>query len=1010
VSNWRASVLVVCGVACASQHAARPDFAAGAVRVDPEPQSAGPVYRFVPSSSLGRGAQQVDAEHIAGLEPVGDARMVVARDGSMERALTPDGESLMGGVPVPEHLGRGFLFWTRSGLYRTQTFTGALEPIARVHTNVIGVEFGPTSLLLFTPDGPPRAYALDSGRRVPLSPHGVLEIAAADAERSLAFDAAGRALATVDGGRSWKDVTARLGDTAHGLKQEAREVGFVLGQDVVAWLQKDGGFVRRPATDAGGKRPGNDVFEPLSRAMLVGLPLSNAHALTVGEGIEDVDLASGQARTLTDKLPFGSSCLPLSAEEKAILICFSYGQPRDSLAVVSGALGEHPRVEKVFELTQPYTSPSYAMGDAVLVVGKSCAGLPVDGVACARSPARADSGQPAAWAEVDIRATLGTTWEVLYWVPKAKGGVAALAMERTLSGSSRKLALIDAATGAVTPFDAPLEHVAPQGFTRTPERSFVVLDNGTLRGFTRTSGLSVDAKGHVSPSTQTFKNVESAGASALAQDEADRLWQTTDYGEHWAEVAPPPFEPQLPPVPADSFRREHGRAITCSLVGCVLEHESGLGNWLRLGWPVDPPRAKQVSPGSDPAKREPVPPLRPPAPAPGAAKPKLRCVASSAPVPPGRPLLTPGTGRTAARIEYGDIFSHEPLITYGLRGFVRVSRAGKAELDRAFASLAATKSPFEVELAQPFDPALPSLRAKGSLAAWSLLLKDRAPSPGGDQLRVDLSRGSARPVLSAEPGRADGVLLVDDDFSFAVTHTGIVHPIRPGCRADSGYADARGTLFVTCGDSSGATALGDADHHRLLLRLPLADRFRDDSGAGMRFFEPGRQLLTNPDAVAVGPHGKLAIVRTASGSEPATVDTPAWLLSADGPPVELAPWATLEPATSPACAKGGGYRALVQTGTPWLDVEGARFSGNAPGMSAIVRWSPERVCLEAVEIGLREQAGGSPAKTDPGLNGAPPITVMIVARFTANDASAAFVGTSTTASVREPAKCELVPP
>jgi hypothetical protein len=264
-------------------------------------------------------------------------------------------------------------------------------------------------------------------------------------------------------------------------------------------------------------------------------------------------------------------------------------------------------------------------------------------------------------------------------------------------------------------------------------------------------------------------------------------------------------------------------------------------------------------------------------------------------------------------------------------------------------------------------------------------------------------------VLSAAPGRADGVLLVDGDFLLGVSHTGIVHPIRPGCRTDSGYIDARGTLFVACGDRSGATALGDVDHHRMLMRLPPAERFRDGSLVGMSFFEPGRQLLTDPDAVAVAPDGKLALVRTAAGSEPPTVDLPAWLLTADGPPVELAPWATLEPATSAACAQGGGYRALIQTATPWIEVEGARFSGLSPGMSAIVRWSPERVCLEALEVGLREQAA-SPARPDPKLRPGPPIQVMIVARFTGKDASSAFVGTTTAASVHEAAKCELVAP
>jgi hypothetical protein len=731
-----------------------------------------------------------------------------------------------------------------------------------------------------------------------------------------------------------------------------------------------------------------------------------------------VELASGQAKALTQKLPYGSSCLPVSAEDKAILICFSYGRPRDTLAVVSGALGAQPAVERVFELTQPYTAPSFAIGDNVLIVGKSCAGPPVEGVACARSLARAGNGasgqdgKPAAWTEVNIQAALGTTWEVLYWVPKAKGGVAALASERAPSGPSRKLALIDAASGAMTPFDAPLERVAPRGFARFPEHSFVVLEDGTLRGFTGTSGLSVDAKGHVSPPRRTFDRVQSAGTFALAQDEAGRLWQTTDYGDHWVEVARPPFEPQLPP--ARTFRGELSRAISCSLVGCVLDHESGLGTWLRFGWPVDPPRAKELAQGANPTPPDAGPPLTPPAPEPSVPRPQLRCVAASAPVPPGRPLLTHGTAPTSTNIEYRDVpCQDEAYGGTGLRGVVHVARSGKAELDRSFELVAATKAPFDVEFVEPLDPAFRALRTKGSLAAWAQLLKDRAPSPSQKQLNVDLSEGKARPVLSTAPGRADGVLLVDEDFAFSVTRVGKVHPIRPGCHADSGYVDAHGTLFVTCGDESGATALGDADHHRMLLRLPPAERFRFESGAGMKFFEPGRQLLTNPDAIAVAPDGKLAIVRTASGSQPATDDAPAWLLSADGPPVELAPWATLEPATSTACAKGGGYRALVQTATPWIALEGAHPSWNAPGMSAIVRWSPERVCLEAVQLGFREQAPSAPkpppaAKPGRSRASAPPIQVVVVARFTTQDATAAFVGTSTTASVHAAAKCELV--
>lgn len=948
--------------------------------------------------------RRLDADHIVGLEPSGEARILLGSDGSMQRVPTPGEGMLMGGVPLPEHLGQGFLFWDSEALYRARTFTGTLEPIASVSTNAIGVEFGPSSVLLFTPDGPPRAYALDPARRVPSSPHGVLEIAAADANRAVAFDAAGRALATVDGGRSWKDVTATLGEAAHGLRREEREVGFVLEREH-ALLQKDGNFVRRPQSETRSKPPEAAPFDPVRDAIERGVPLSTTHALLVGNGILEVDLESGQTKKLAKKLPFGSSCSLVSASENALLVCYSHDKPANTLAVVSGALGEHPNIEKTFQQPPTKESPVVAISEHVLVIGSACSGASSEGVACVRSFGSAPPAQgakPAAWNDVNIQAALGTTWEVLHWVPTEKGWVAALVVEKHATGPSPRLALIDAASGVVMPFDATFDRVAPRGFAQDP-RGFVVSKDGTLHGFTNTAALSVNAQGHVSP-TRAFKNVASAAAFALAQDDADRLWQTKDYGEHWVEVARPPFEPQIPSAPPGSFRGQSPRSIRCSLVGCILGHESGLGAWLRFGWPIDPPRAQAAvaenasrdSRPSSPAS-EPIPP-----------RPKLRCVSASAsPVPAGPPrfaLTTP----TAATIQYGDVFSHETILTHGLRGIVRIPRTDSRKLAGALELVAATKAPFEVELTSPLDPAAGILRSRGSFAAWIPLLKDHPPDPDGNTPRMDLFRGSTRPLLSALSGRAEGVLFVNDDFAFAVTRSGKLHPIRPGCRPDSGYVDAHGTLFVACGSDSGSTAVGDADHHTKLFRLPPTDRFRYDSGEGMRFFEPGRQLLNDPDAIAVAPDGKLAILRTASGDAPPTIDTPAWLLSADAPPIELAPWSTLEPASSPACAKDNGYRALIQTGTPWIDVEGAAFTGTALGMSAIVRWSAERVCLESVEIGLGTREA-PPAKTDPKKR-PQSLDVMLVARFASKDANAAFVGSGVAGSVREPAKCALAGP
>ncbi|HEV8549991.1 MAG TPA: hypothetical protein VGQ57_13200, partial [Polyangiaceae bacterium] len=732
-----------------------------------------------------------------------------------------------------------------------------------------------------------------------------------------------------------------------------------------------------------------------------GLPFSAGHSLTAeAAGIFDVDLASGRATALSRKLPYGTSCLPLSLQQKGLFLCSS--DVEHASVVVSQALSDNPNVEKKFHGTH-----GVAFGADVLVVGASCSGAKADGVACVRSP-----GAPVKWTEVNVQGALAGNWQLLSWVPKSTGGAAALVLERPAPRVPARLALIDGATGAVTPFDVPFEQVAPRSFGNGM-RDLVVLENGTLRGFTTTSGLSVDAKGHVTTPTRTFKQLHGAGPFALAADEASRLWQTTDYGDHWLEVARPPFEAELPaPKALPNGFGDVPRPISCTLAGCILEHESGMGSWLRLGWPVDPPRPGEHAAPAAAGAVQTLPAPTIPEPRPTPPRPKLRCALANAKAAPTSTAKPPATLRTApetkkraprdkhprtpSSINYGDAYLQDTLLTQGQRGVVRFSRTDGKVDSRAFEPLVATKAPFEVELVEPFDPAGRIVRTTGSLGAWESFVKAHAAKASAKEHPLSMrypSEGHARPVLGAAAGRTDGAVFVDEDFSFWVSRTGKIRPIRPGCRADSGYVDAHGTLFVACGNRFGATTIEDTEHGRAVLELPWADRFRAHSDGAMSFFPPGQQLLPNPDALAAGRDGKLAIIRTASGNEPATVDLPAWLLSAGAPPMELAPWASLEPASSPACAKGDGYRALIQTSPSWLELDVGGASSGGGGMSAIVRWSPERVCLEAVEIPTQ-----GPDRT--------PRT--LVARFTGPGPSAAFVRESLPASGREAATCELV--
>jgi hypothetical protein len=157
------------------------------------------------------------------------------------------------------------------------------------------------------------------------------------------------------------------------------------------------------------------------------------------------------------------------------------------------------------------------------------------------------------------------------------------------------------------------------------------------------------------------------------------------------------------------------------------------------------------------------------------------------------------------------------------------------------------------------------------------------------------------------------------------------------------------------------------------------------------------------DAIGVARDGSPGILRLPSGSEPATTDDPAWLLTKDSPPVEMAPWSTLQLATSPACARGDdGVRALVQTPTTWVNVAGSGGFHITPGMSALVRWSRDRVCLEAIELGYR----GVAMSSDPLHQFT---EVMLVARFVGQGAGTGLSALSTSTEYHEAVTCKLVP-
>jgi len=169
----------------------------------------------------------------------------------------------------------------------------------------------------------------------------------------------------------------------------------------------------------------------------------------------------------------------------------------------------------------------------------------------------------------------------------------------------------------------------------------------------------------------------------------------------------------------------------------------------------------------------------------------------------------------------------------------------------------------------------------------------------------------------------------------------------------------------------------------------------------------------NTDALAVGPRGELAVLRTPSGSEPPSALDPAVVVMPTAGAAPLAPWSTLTSADDPACKSDpGGWRATVQAMAPWLRLGGGadmRGPDDAP-MLARVRWTASRVCLEAVELrGADTTVAPPPGNPQFGTAWDQPVESWIVARF-AGGAAAGRVIVLQGAEMHQPLECTLATP
>lgn len=938
-----------------------------------------------------------------------------------------DGGPLQSGWRVPARLGGGFLFRAKGVLYASESFDGLLRPVVSLPADVADVSFASHAALVRAESGERWMIEPASGKRLPVSPAGLLQVAALDDGRAAALVEGGQLLVSTDAGEHWTDASGRLRAPAKRVfvarTQTTHEDSlWVETQGAGALALLAGGrlaaFDALPSADPPpslrAKQPAwREDEPPLRRAVRSGALSRDGTALVVASGdLVQVDVVSGAVQVVAaGKLPPDATCTATRTQDDIVFTC---AHSNGSSFVVSHALDRAPVVEQTFP-----DGGRFVVSDDGGILWTGACDRPLPGprrVACVRSPG-------GGWQQYDLdgtgdAGTSGTTFNVVRWIPRADGG--AIAVVGDIGGVPNAWGLADGRTGELHawPTDAltPVMRSALQANdgTRLPpldpgrlaDRAWTVTAQGTLRGWaalgSAVGAVEIGVDGSLQTSPFTFERISSAGAIALARTREGRIWQTLDRGATWAEVAAPPA------ARPGGWIDPHA----CSLVGC------NLGQWYRVGWAPTSPSVQTAPVTAPPAPRVDRAPL-PSMTCLPAGDPKRAAASSDERSPDDLGL---GASKVAVADAKGITDFVRLVFPRRLVGAVRDTNPADATAARAIVHGPATQpgddrlvvTSFnhdamslvrQVAFVPAFDPTGPVRR--GSIAMRDLFAASRVAGAGGI-LRDDPVPSAVVPVTPADAAAADNLLVQIADGGVSFQHAATTPASKPRAAYEAGRGEEwRIVSAAAIGGDGVAWLEEDSSGNARVLRLGStavpATAFEIDA-------PPTADLYpANLDALAVGPRGELAIVRSPSGGEPPSAMDPAVLLVAGAPAVPLAAWSTLATADDPACkADGTGWRVTLQTIAPWLRLSGAgELRGQEDAfMLARVRWSASRICLEAVELRSQDTAGSPGGQSAWGTPFDQPVESWVVARF-AGVAAAGRVVVVPGGELRQPLECKL---
>lgn len=946
-------------------------------------------------------------------------RRVVFGSGEPRVAADATSEPIVGASRIPGRFGGGFLFWTSDTLYRSDAFDAKLVPLARLPDAIEAVSFAPKALLARTETGERWGLALPKAERAAIEPAGAADVQGLDDGRAVAIDHQGGVLTSLDGGAHWVDATAQVSSPPMTIEVLAGDLWLHEATGGAYRLERDGRlawFQQPPPERWPELRPADPRWRgadpPLRTAFRSGAALDEETAIVVASGdLVRVDVRTGEIVSIVPgNLPPGADCEAVPAEGDVLFACVADGAGGVAFVASHTLSSDPPVIEQTFAAGGQFQ----ASDDGGLVYSGPCRGgvhPPSAGeVACVRVPGGAWEERDVSALAVDAGGAADVT--VVRWIPRADGRVVAVVSAPSAgiydpeTGSFRPLtdeAREALGRGAPAPF---LRKIGSSAGVRLPLRrrggrlvdaSWSFDPGGALRGWRRQAeSVEISEAGELTYSPYAFDAVF-AGAMGLGRSADGRLYQSSDRGFTWVEVA-------APPSGAEALE-----LLGCTSAGCDL------GPFYRVGWSLrapSPPAPSADAPAAPGIRRTRGVELSCRPTGPVASKALARTDDSP-------DDLGFGARRAPSAAGDRDAFVHAVLAreiaspvraatrgdsaTPALRGLL--SGFGTAIDGGATIALGPNRDPASIRrdvfYLAPFDPSGKVLR--GVTRMSDVLAAGRRLGIADDELLAEdpTQASSVIPLTSVDPARPSGIAL------HTAGERGLVSLVR-GDRARVALRIAQNDASVVSGVVLAASPDGADEAALLEVESSGAGRvFRLGPGGVSELFEvpfasDEARYPANLDALAIGPNGALAIVRTPSGGEPPSALDPALLVAPATAPSPLAPWSELALADDVACAsEPGGYRAVIQALGPWIRVTNPELRVEEAPMLARVRWTERRVCLEGFEVRLPAVAV-RPAGAGVGERVETPTWLV------GKGASFARVGVAEGVEWRQPLECRIV--